>query len=109
MTEKANKYETDYQINQLKEHVENIKNYIERFYHKRSFNICLISPNDTFFVIGSNPEKKYEVLIPKGTDPQVYRQNLVDAIKELGFGDDDISYSEQYNPTCNFYNITLRW
>ena len=108
MTEKANKiYETDYQI---KERVENIKNGIERFYYKRSFTIYLISPNDKYFAFGANHGNKYEALIPKGTDPQVYRQLLVDAIKELGFEDDDISYSEQYNnPAGSCYNITLRW
>ena len=106
MTEKANKYETDYRI---KEHVENIKNGVERFYRKRSFVICLISPNNKYFTIGANPANKYEAIIPKNIDPQAYRELLVNAIKELGFGDDDISYSQQYSSVCNCYNINLRW
>jgi hypothetical protein len=105
MAEKANKYETS---DQIKEHIENIKNKIELFYTKRKLTVTLVDAHTTV-AIGGNSSNNYNAFIPGRINPLEYQQLFVDAFEKLGFTDKDMELVFVPGKSFDEYNIILKW
>ena len=105
MTEKANKYDTN---DKIKEHIGNIKNKIETFYHKRSLTVTLIDAHTTVAIGGGN-SNRYDLFVPGWIKPLEYQQLFVDAFNEIGFTDKDMEFVFVPGKSFDEYNIILKW
>lgn len=94
----------------IQDDVNYIKKQMEVYFDRRQFSVNFIVPNNSGFAIGGGEQGNYtDFFVPKNYSPESYRQVFVDAFKELGFTDNDITLEEQFNHLYGSYNIILRW
>ena len=96
------------QVNIQKE-IDFIKQQLEKFYYKRTYTICLYKAH-THLAIGGNANRNStEYFVPENFSPESYRGVFIEALKELGFTDEDITLEENSCKQYDVYNIILKW
>lgn len=108
MTEKANKYDANKTADEVREHINAIKNKIDMFYYKRSLTVSLIDAHSTMAIGGGN-SNRYELFVPDWIKPLEYRQLLVDALSQLGFAGIDLEFVSVPGRIFDKYDIILKW
>ena len=107
LIERANRYQKDLDI---QKDIRVIKDRLEISYFKRSFCIYLYYTKvRNTLAIGGNERNCYSTFVPECISPAHYRQLFVEALKELGFTDNDIELYEKDTEDFTLYTIKLIW
>ena len=92
----------------IKEDVEYIKKRMEEYYACREFTISL-TKSHTNMAIGSAHGNRTSLFVPNLVSPEYYLKLFVDAFKDLGFTDDDMTFTYSDNEYYESYDIILKW
>ena len=105
LTEKANNKTYD-----ISEQINLIKLKMEAWAEEREFTVSLIeSKPGHMMTLGAARGPVYQTFIPQGCEPHIYMKLFTQALKELGFRDEDIEKSAGDDERCYYYNIKVRW
>ncbi len=94
----------------ISKQVEMIKLKMEACALDREFTISLVQPKpNQKMVLGAEKGPRYQTFIPKEIEPHIYMKLFTEAIKELGFKDEDIEKGAGDDEYCYYYNIKIKW
>ena len=95
----------------IQKEINYIKQKLEEFYYKRTFTVCLYKAHQTLAIGGNANKNSVECFIPESfsLSPESYRRLFVEAFKELGFTDKDITLEESHCERYDVYYIILKW
>lgn len=102
---KADMFEIDLDID---DEIQEIKNKMNKFFHRREYIIDLYKPKGAM-AIGGYCDTRSAFFIPKDIAPLHYRQLFIDELYKLGFTDNDLELSDKDTYTCHAYRIIVRW
>lgn len=107
LSKKADEFESKADI---KEHLDLIKKKLEEFYSIRKFTLYLVkSKPNSCIAIGKSGSNNMSLFVPSLVDPVYYTELFINAFKELGFTDKDITAEHIDYGDHESYNITLKW
>ena len=76
----------------------------------REFTISLVQSKPGHIVaLGADRGPTYQTFIPKEIEPHIYMKLVTEAIKELGFKDEDIEKGAGEEESYYYYNIKVKW
>jgi hypothetical protein len=105
LTERADSYEIN-----IANYVEEIKEKMQDNFNLRKFKLCLIdSKPNSLVVSGYEGPDTFSLFVPKSVSPETYQKLFINAFRELGFEDKDMSLATQEFKDYKFYYIHLRW
>ena len=94
----------------ISEHVDYIKAKMQACVEDREFTISLVqSKPEHIMAIGDAKGPIYQTFIPRKVEPHIYMKLFTQALKELGFRDEDIEKGAGDDERCYYYNIKVRW
>ena len=103
LTVKADKFN-------VKEDVEYIKKRMEEAYSKREYIISLIKAKPySHMAIGRANSNRTSLFIPEFVSPEYHLKLFVDAFKDLGFTEEDMTFTYADNEYFESYDIILKW
>lgn len=105
LTEQANNQTYD-----ISDHVKRIKTMMRACINNREFVISLIhSKPGSIIALGYESGPVYQTFIPTGCVSYTYMKLFIEALKELGFKDEDIEKGAGEEKDYYYYNIKVRW
>ncbi len=105
LTEQANNKTYD-----ISKHVDYIKTKMQACVEDREFTISLVqSKPGHLMAIGDTKGPIYQAFIPHKVEPHIYMKLFTEALKELGFKDEDIEKGAGEEKNYYYYNIKVRW
>lgn len=92
----------------IEKDVKYIKERMEEHYACRKFTVSLIK-SYTNMAIGSANSHRTSLFIPNLVSPEYYLKLFVEAFINLGFTDDDMTFTYSDNEYYESYDIILKW
>ena len=92
----------------IKEDVEYIKKRMEEFYSRREYTISLIKARG-HMAIGRANSNRTSLFVPDFVSSEYYLKLFVDAFKDLGFTEEDMTFIYTDNEDFESYDIILKW
>lgn len=102
---KADMFEINLDID---DEIQEIKNKMNKFFHRREYIIDLYKPKCTM-AIGGYCDTRSTFFIPSDVAPLHYRQLFIEELYKLGFTDDNIELDDRDTATYHQYTIIVRW
>ena len=94
----------------IKEDVEHIQKRMEEAYSKREYTISLIKAKPhSHMAIGRANSNRTSLFIPEFVSPEYHLKLFVDAFKDLGFTEEDMTFTYADNEDFESYDIILKW
>lgn len=94
----------------IKEDVEYIQKRMEEAYSKREYTIRLIKAKPySHMTIGRASSNRTSFFVPEFVSPEHYLKLFVDAFKDLGFTEEDMTFIYADNEDFESYDIILKW
>ena len=100
----------DFGRHDIAEHVRIIKLKMEAGARERQFTITLVEPKPGHTItLGADRGPTYQIFVPKEIEAHIYMKLFTEALKELGFKDNDIEKGAGEEDYCYYYNIKVKW
>ena len=93
----------------INEEIEQIKEKMEKFSHKRKFKIELIKVHVVMAIGGNSCSNHIDFFIPDNVSPEHYQQLFIDKLIELGFSNEDIVLETEHIKSYDNYMINVKW
>jgi hypothetical protein len=92
----------------IEKDVKYIKERMEECYACRKYTVSLIK-SYTNMAIGSANSNRTSLFVPHFVSPEYYLKLFVDAFKDLGFTEEDMTFTYADNEYYESYDIILKW